>query len=353
MTSSKVGLAVARDGLVEGFAVGLVLGDADGLALGLWLGAVDGLVLGLALGTWLGNNDGLVEGLALGTADGDAVVGDVDGNALGRALGDVVGLLLGLALGIADGACDGDALGLDDGRRDGLNDGLAEGAVLGLVLGEGVGASVEHVPSVVTAPGLSAHAFGSAGGLVHTREPAQSRSMQHPSPVVSHGGHSGPPQFLSVSVPLMCVSSQLASDGDADGAALGDALGAGDGLVLGLVVGLSVENRTAQLFWQFVRLYTPADGYSKLHVLHPWHVPLKHAALQASSVVPWTPGTQVPPPTSSQEVDFVHGTSVPATPSIFAVFGVVAPTHSPYNVGVQLRGTFAASQLRQPAVQHP
>ena len=99
---------------------------------------------------------------------------------VGEALGDADGL----ALGEADGAGEGDVLGKADG----------------LALGDEVGANVLHAPSVPGSKGEHP-----TSGLLHSREPSQSESRQHPSSKPQLPGHDPPPS-THVSVPPMTES---------------------------------------------------------------------------------------------------------------------------------------------------
>ena len=170
--------------MVEGLAVGSVVGRADGAGLGGGDGVdglpVEGLAVGVSLvraffkssisrwslstsscmsstsscmssnfpmtidvGDTLGDSEGLTLGEMLGEPDGDTL-GEVDGLPLGEMLGLALGLVLGEIDGLPDGDTDGLALGLPLGETDGDCDGLVLGDTLGLRLGKRVGSGVGH-----------------------------------------------------------------------------------------------------------------------------------------------------------------------------------------------------------------
>ena len=105
-------------------------------------------------------------------------------NGVGLRDGAIVG-----ALGEMVGDRDGDTVG----DADGLIVGDADGLALGLALGLDVGASVLHLPSTSEVPWLLHLPSSSGLGAVHSREPRQSLSRQHPSPVAHFAGHGPPP----------------------------------------------------------------------------------------------------------------------------------------------------------------
>ena len=218
-------------------------------------------------------------------AEGASVVGHALGDALGLSLGDADGDELGDELGDAEGASLGEAVGDDVGasvlsqqaKYDPSTAGQQRPAVYpasahrGCALhspaavGEAVGAR-EGAAVGACEGACDGRADGAAEGVAvsHTlfaQFPlTQSRPCPHFLPA-SHGGHAGPPQFVSVSSPLCSPSVHVAADGLAVGSAVGLKLGSFvEGACVGAFVGEFVGSDVgASVFWQQGRYVTPSS----------------------------------------------------------------------------------------------
>jgi len=117
-------------------------------------------------------------------------------------------------VGAGVGKAVGAAVGAEVGCLVGRVDGAAVGCGVGEGVGKGVGAALTHtLPSQLLL--------------------LQSLCVRHARPSL-HFGHSGPPQSISVSLPLTALSMHEGAVGALVGARVGEIVGAGDGVDVGI-----------------------------------------------------------------------------------------------------------------------
>jgi len=217
-----------------------------------------------------------------------------------------VGLRDGAIVG-ALGEVVGESVGDVDGDADGLTVGDVLGEALGLTLGLDVGASVLHLPSEVPAkqaPRLL------VAGAVHSREPRQSLSRQHPSPVAHLPGQCPPPS-IHVSRCVEMLSRSLLThsdsvgdvDGAADGLALGEADGAGEGDALGEAVGLALGDEVGANVLHAPSVSGSKGEHATSGLLHS-REPSQSESRQHPSSKPQLPGHDPPPSTHVSKGSF-------------------------------------------------